>query len=212
MGLIRTPGLFARCVGTGRPRARVTRSLRGERPERFTWDGSGFARAGVSFRAALRMIRTSWLSRACRRAVAHSTGRPTRKWSRRARRSCAILSPRRAAHLQRWTDRRNEEPGSLESTKNKSQLAASSIGVTCGTSGSDSHEPGLPIGGAAVIGPFGRRGQFVARAVGEGHVRNRARGYFDLDDASSAVGLLRTAARQRRNPRAGRAPLARSGC
>ena len=34
----------------------------------------------------------------------HSTGRPTRKWSRRARPSCAILSPRRAAHLQRWTD------------------------------------------------------------------------------------------------------------
>ena len=34
---------------------------------------------------------------------AHSTGRP-RKWSRRARRSCAIPSPRRAARLQRWAD------------------------------------------------------------------------------------------------------------
>jgi hypothetical protein len=31
---------------------------------------------------------------------AHLTDRPTRKWSRRTRRSCAILSPRRAAHLQ----------------------------------------------------------------------------------------------------------------
>jgi hypothetical protein len=37
-----------------------------------------------------------------RRAIAHSTGRPTHKWSRRARRSGAILSPRRAAHLQRY--------------------------------------------------------------------------------------------------------------
>ena len=39
-----------------------------------------------------------------RRSRAPSKGRPTRKWSRRARRSCAILSPRRAAHLQRWAD------------------------------------------------------------------------------------------------------------
>ena len=34
-------------------------------------------------------------------AGAHATNGLTSKWSRRARRSCAILSPRRAAHLQR---------------------------------------------------------------------------------------------------------------
>ncbi len=55
----------------------------------------------ASPRAAWRVVRTSEISRVVPRALAHSTGRPTRKWSRRARPSCAILSPRRAAHLQR---------------------------------------------------------------------------------------------------------------
>ena len=39
--------------------------------------------------------------RAFRQERAPSRGRPTRKWSRRARPTCAILSPRRAAHLHR---------------------------------------------------------------------------------------------------------------
>ena len=60
--------------------------------------------------------------------------------------------------------------------------------MVCGTSGLDSGEQALAVGGAAVIGPFGRRGQVAARAVGEGHVLNRTRGHFDPDDASSAVG------------------------
>ena len=78
--------------------------------------------------------------------------------------------------------------------------------MVCGTFGLDSREQALAVGGATVIGPFGRRGQVAARAVGEGHVLHRTRGHFDPDDASSGSGLLRTAARQRRNPRTGRAP------
>jgi hypothetical protein len=39
--------------------------------------------------------------RAFSQTIAHSSDRPTRKWSRRARPTCAILSPRRAAHLHR---------------------------------------------------------------------------------------------------------------
>ena len=58
----------------------------------------------ASPRAARRVNPAPWHSRTSGLARAHSTGRPTRKWSRRARRSCAILSPWRAARLQRWAD------------------------------------------------------------------------------------------------------------
>src|SRR5207249_2636335 len=39
------------------------------------------------------------------RNLFHSVG-PTSEWSRRARRFCAIMSPRRAAHSARWADKR----------------------------------------------------------------------------------------------------------
>jgi hypothetical protein len=46
-------------------------------------------------------------------ARAHSRCRITREWSRRARPSCAIMSPKRAAHSQRYTDKVRRNPGSF---------------------------------------------------------------------------------------------------
>ena len=43
------------------------------------------------------------------RRRAHSSDWLTSNWSRRALRSCAIMSPRRAAQLDRYTDEQNEE-------------------------------------------------------------------------------------------------------
>ena len=75
------PGPFRTlCQNRAASGARVTRSLRGERPARLTCHGSGFATAGVSFRAAIRMIQRRgsrghvverWL---IRRAVQHANG------------------------------------------------------------------------------------------------------------------------------------------
>jgi len=79
---------------------RVTRSVRGERPERFTCHGSGLLTVGVTTRRSAGHSGVVALSDVLV-SRAHSNDRPTGKWSRRARRSCAILSPRRAAHLQR---------------------------------------------------------------------------------------------------------------
>ena len=84
--------------------SRVTRLVRGERPERFTYHHWGFANSGVGprrFTGHSTVVAHSSVS--VSRAL--SQGRPTCKWSRRARRSCAILSPRRAAHLPRYTDK-----------------------------------------------------------------------------------------------------------
>ena len=88
------PGLIRACGLPGRSRG----TAGAVHVSRF-----GFRHRG-RHHAPLRVVRPSSLSRALREKRAHSKGRPTRKWSRRARRSCAILSPRRAAHLQRYTD------------------------------------------------------------------------------------------------------------
>ena len=66
---------------------------------------------------------------------------------------------------------------------------------------SDSQQQALSVSGATVPRLFGQRGQIAARAVGERHVLNRARGHSDPNDAFVAVGLQRTAARQRRSQR-----------
>ena len=122
----------------------------------FTCCGSGFGNGCVTPRRLAGGSRVLALSRTWSPVIAHSSDRPTGKWSRRARRSGAILSPRRAAHLQRWTDGRNQEHGSFQ-TKKRSHLAASRIGVICITSASDSRESSLLGGGAlSSVSPGGR--------------------------------------------------------
>ena len=96
-------GLFAQSRrGMAHSDIRVTRSVRGERPERFTSHRSGFVTVGITTRRSAGHSRVVALSGVLV-SRAHSKDRPTRKWSRRAQRSGAILSPRRAAHLQRRT-------------------------------------------------------------------------------------------------------------
>ena len=130
---------------------------------------------------------TSWRFRASCLKRAHPKGRPTRKWSRRARRFCAILSPRRAAHLQRWTDEQRPRNTDQLQTK-KTHLASPSVGVGCIRSEFVSCDMALSGGGAAVIGLLGRQGPVAGRAVGGGHVLNRSPGHVDPADAGSAVG------------------------
>jgi hypothetical protein len=73
---------------------------RGERPKRFHVSRFVVRDHPVDTRRS-GAVRTPWLSRTFCPQWAPSTDRPTRKWSRRAQRTCAILAPRRAAHLQR---------------------------------------------------------------------------------------------------------------
>ena len=80
-------GLFARSRrGMAHSDSRVIRSVRGERPERFTCHGSGVVTVGVTPRRSAGHSRVGALSGVLV-SRAHSTDRPTRKWSRRARRS-----------------------------------------------------------------------------------------------------------------------------
>ena len=76
---------------------RVTRSVRGERPERFTSHGRGFAIGGGHQAPLGGSLGGPGSSRTWSAAIAHSTDRPTTKWSRRA--SPSVQSCRRGARL-----------------------------------------------------------------------------------------------------------------
>jgi len=99
----------------------------------------------VSPRAAWRALRTTQASRVVPPAIAHSTGRPTRKWSRRARPSCAILSPRRAAHLQRYTDGER---------KTSDRFSSGQVEASCRSSWRLAASPGS--GNSRPLGPLRR--------------------------------------------------------
>ena len=80
---------------------RVVRSVHGKRLELLGVLRFGCRHRFASARAAFRVARTSGRSRRWSSQIVHSKGRPTTVWSRRARRSCAIMSPRRAAQTER---------------------------------------------------------------------------------------------------------------
>ena len=109
----------------------------------------------ASPRAARRVNPAPWHSRASALAAAHSTGRSNTQMEPSRLPVCAILSPRRAAHLQRWTD--GQTRTRITRTKNGSLLAAPRIGVICITSMSDSCKWALPSGGALSGFPSLRR-------------------------------------------------------
>ena len=88
----------------GSIRQRVTRHVRSERLARSRVVCSGVTIAGVTAR---RSAGCSGVGSFSAIGVGESLARlacPTCEWSRRARPSCAILSPRRAAHSHRWAD------------------------------------------------------------------------------------------------------------
>ena len=161
----------------------------------------------ASPRAAWRVARKAGLSRPRSSAIAHSSGRPTSKWSRRARRSGAMVSPQRAAHLQRWTDGQETKNRIKSDHENGEEIA----------SGCSAHRGSLDHVGVrfARTGTLGQR-----RAVGVSFGWRRQLGstsrrrshilFLDLWVVRSrrcprrTSWLFRTAARQRRRPRRSR--------
>jgi hypothetical protein len=79
----------------------VLRSVPGERLTHCTCPGSGSPPLASPRAASRGVSNVGRVSRAFRQRRAPSTGCPTREWSRRARPSCANMSPKRAAHSQR---------------------------------------------------------------------------------------------------------------
>ena len=92
-----------------------------------------------------------------------------------------------------------------QSRRNRIGLLRAS-GLFAADRGRVSQQRALSDGAAVVSGSFDQRGPVAARAVGEAHVLNRSPGHVDSDDAGSAVGPLRTAARPWRAVWTGRAP------
>ena len=100
-GWLNAVGLLRGAVVWAQSTTGVTRGARGERLVMPYCRLSGFTLAGVAARRSAGCSSVGSLSGIRVRESLTRPARPTRKWSRRARRSCAILSPRRAAHLPR---------------------------------------------------------------------------------------------------------------
>ena len=116
------------------------------------------------------------------------------------RQSGAILSLRRAAHLHRWTDERNQEHR-ITQTKNGSHQAAPRIGVTCVTSGSDSRE-GLSRTAARMWSGLRSAASTRGTSRRSGHVSVSGLGVVRSGRRPARTSWLsRAAARQRRKLR-----------
>jgi hypothetical protein len=81
-------------------------------------------------------------------ATARSSDRITPKWSRRGRRSCAIMSLRRAAHLDRWTDERKSRKSDHSDNEENAFGLLRRFGWFASRRGFVSGEPTCSEGGA----------------------------------------------------------------
>ena len=97
-------GSFGGAVVRAQSANGVTRHVRGERLARSPCRLPGFTIPGVTARRSAGCSSVGLFSGIGVGESIARPARPTRKWSRRVRPSCAILSLWRAAHLQRYTD------------------------------------------------------------------------------------------------------------